>query len=254
MPKQPGFNGCFLVLLVVGCILAMFFRHAVGTGREAARRMNCCPKQLTVAFYNYHDTYGTFPPAYTVDAEGRPLHSWRVLLLPFIEQNGLYKKIRLDEPWDSPHNSQFHKPARELRNYYCPSRPEREKRDGLAPYLMVVGPDTPSNGPNCTKLSEITRDKFDVILFVEAAVSIPWMSPQDVPQSALVHGIVSSKSKRGKLIVQAIGSPHGNEAYVAMVDASVPFLTNDKVTPTELLEKSRVRESNENNEHDGDRL
>jgi uncharacterized protein DUF1559 len=57
-----------------------------------------------VAVATYHDTYGTLPPAYIADAEGKPLHSWRVLLLPFLEQRELYEQYDFDEPWDGPNN------------------------------------------------------------------------------------------------------------------------------------------------------
>ena len=54
--------------------------------------------------HNYNGTYGRLPPAVVYGEDGKPLHSWRVLLLPFIEQQALYEEFRLDEPWDSPHN------------------------------------------------------------------------------------------------------------------------------------------------------
>jgi hypothetical protein len=56
----------------------------------------------------YQRQHGTLPPAYTVGADGKPLHGWRVLLLPYLGQTALYSKLRLDEPWDSPHNRRFH--------------------------------------------------------------------------------------------------------------------------------------------------
>lgn len=245
MPKLPAPVGCSLVFFALVGILAALLLPAIHAAREAARRMSCCPKQLTLAFHNYHDTYGSLPPAYTVDENGNPLHSWRVLLLPFMERHDLYKKIRLDEPWDSPHNSQFHK---HTPFFTCPSRPEKEREDGLIPYQMVIGPDTISDGPNCVKFSEITRKSSEAILFVEASVPVPWMSPQDVPQSTLVNGVVSSVPKRDGTVVQGIGSPHHVKsrigAYVAMVDGSVTFFYADKVTPEILLEMSRIRDTN----------
>ena len=52
----------------------------------------------------YRDTYKVFPPAFIADADGKPMHSWRVLLLPYLEQQVFYMRYRFDEPWDSPHN------------------------------------------------------------------------------------------------------------------------------------------------------
>ena len=62
-------------------------------------------KHIGLALLNYNDIFGCFPPAYTTDANGKPMHSWRVLILPFIEQQTLYKRYRFDEPWDGPNNS-----------------------------------------------------------------------------------------------------------------------------------------------------
>ncbi len=242
MPKLTTSAMYPLAFIAIVGILAALVLPAIHAAREAARRMQCCPKQLTLAFHNYHDTYGSLPPAYTVDENGSPLHSWRVLLLPFMEQHDLYEKIRLDEPWDSPYNSRFHN---SMPYYCCPSRPEKEREDGLAPYQMVIGPDTISNGTNCTKFSDITRNLSDTILFVEASISVPWMSPRDIPQSSLSNGVVSSVPKRDGTVIQGVGSPHHDKsrtgAYVAMVDGSVPFFYTDKITPAELLEMSRIR-------------
>lgn len=67
-------------------------------------------KALALAMHNYHAAKGQFPPAAVTDRAGKPLLSWRVLLLPYLEgQNApsLYKEFRLNEPWDSPHNKKL---------------------------------------------------------------------------------------------------------------------------------------------------
>ena len=86
------------------CVCAGLLLPAVQAAREAARRMSCSNniKQIGLAMQNYHTAYGTLPPAYTVDAQGRPLHSWRTLILPFIEQQALYGEIDLSKPWNDP--------------------------------------------------------------------------------------------------------------------------------------------------------
>ena len=243
-------TGCIVIVLLLALFLA-FFGRCAQEAREAAKRMQCVPKQLALALHNYHDQYQSLPPAYTTDAEGNPLHSWRVLVLPYMEQKQLYDEIRLDEPWDSPHNSQFHEKMPGI--YHCPSRPAVETAKGLTPFQMIIGPDTISNGSNCTKFSDITRNPGDTILVVETSIPVPWMQPVDLPQSALQNGVVSSVPRRGKPVVQGIGSPHYHQksnhifekkiigANVAMVDGSCEFFTTE-MTPEELLEKSRIRE------------
>src|SRR5262249_57243764 len=57
-----------------------------------------------MAMHNYQDDHGQLPPAVVYGPDGTPLYSWRVLILPYIEEQDLYKQFHLDEPWDSPHN------------------------------------------------------------------------------------------------------------------------------------------------------
>ena len=73
--------------------------------REAARRMASSNnlKQIGLAMINYEQANKTFPPAYKADKDGKPLLSWRVLILPYLESNSLYEQFHLDEPWDSAH-------------------------------------------------------------------------------------------------------------------------------------------------------
>ena len=132
------------ILLVLGLMLY----PAVEKAREAARRSGCKGGLffLRFALDNYHEAYGCFPPPYIADAEGRPMHSWRVLILPFIDQAPLYNQYRFDEPWDGPNNRQLS--VRIVSNdysfYHCPSdRPSTGKLDAtMTSYVAVVGRET----------------------------------------------------------------------------------------------------------------
>src|SRR5882672_4340583 len=64
-------------------------------------------KQLALAMHNYHSAYGQLPPAAVRDKNGKLLLSWRVLILPYIEQDNLFKEFKLEEPWDSDHNKKL---------------------------------------------------------------------------------------------------------------------------------------------------
>ena len=64
-------------------------------------------KQIGIALHGYHDAYGTFPPAAICDKKGKKLLSWRVAILPFLEQDNVYRQFKLDEPWDSDHTKKF---------------------------------------------------------------------------------------------------------------------------------------------------
>ena len=96
-----------LVAVSIITILIALLLPATRSARPAARRTQCKNhlKQIGLALHNYHDAYGSFPPAFTTDADGRPLHSWRTLILPFGEHRTLYDTIDLSKPWDHPDNN-----------------------------------------------------------------------------------------------------------------------------------------------------
>lgn len=96
-------------VLLCGGILAALLLPAVQAARQAARRNQCVTnlRQISLAMLNYHDVWNSFPPAYIADENGRPKHSWRVLILPYLEQQTLYDRYDFNEPWDGPHNSQL---------------------------------------------------------------------------------------------------------------------------------------------------
>ncbi len=105
--------------ILVGTLAAFALRL-----REATRNERCENnlRRIYQAFAEYADVNGAYPPAFTVDAEGRKLHSWRVLLLPYLDEEELFAQIRLDEPWDSDWNSQFHSQTPNV--FKCASTPE----------------------------------------------------------------------------------------------------------------------------------
>ena len=90
----------------------------------------------------YEAANGCFPPAYIADKHGKPMYSWRVLLLPYLDQEDLADRYRFDEPWDSPANRTVTDLAIGL--YQCPSQPG--VNGPTTNYMMVVGPHTISDG------------------------------------------------------------------------------------------------------------
>jgi hypothetical protein len=93
---------------------------ATQSAREAARRAQCTNniKQIMLAMHNYHSANNSFPRDIT-DKDGKPLLSWRVAILPYIEQAELYNKFKLDEPWDSPHKKELLKEM--PTSFNCPT-------------------------------------------------------------------------------------------------------------------------------------
>lgn len=96
--------GCLTVLL--GLALLVVFMPNLDTPRTQSRRMQAMMdlKRIGLALSYYEAEHGALPPAVVSDAEGNPLYSWRVLLLPYLEQHNLYEEFDLDQAWDSPAN------------------------------------------------------------------------------------------------------------------------------------------------------
>jgi hypothetical protein len=193
------------VLIIIGCIAALglcctpvgvaLLLPAVQQAREAARRAQCMNnlKQIGLALHNYHDAYGTFPPAYIPDETGKPMHSWRVLILPFLEQVQLHKEYNFSEPWDGPNNSRLL--ARMPQVYACPSDPIPGTNTA---YVGVFGERCLFRGSQPVSIREITDGTSNTIMVGEAAQSsIPWMQPADV--DIAVH--------------PSIGDPDGFSSY-----------------------------------------
>ena len=72
----------------------------MGSAHEATKRVQCTNnlKQIGLAMQNYHSAYGTFSPAFIADEQGNPMHSWRFVILPFLEEQGLYEAYDFSQP------------------------------------------------------------------------------------------------------------------------------------------------------------
>jgi prepilin-type processing-associated H-X9-DG protein len=182
--------------------------------RESARESQCKNnlKAIGLALHNYHDRWQSFPPAYTVDAQGRRLHSWRVLILPFLGQQGLYNSIDLSQPWDSPVNAPFL--ATRPPEFGCPS--------DVAPgatstnYVAVVGDKCVFRGEKSVSIQEITDGTSNTILVGEVVgTNIPWMKPDDL----------SLSSFRG------FSSKHSDAVHFLMCDGSVHSMPSKPSLP-----------------------
>ena len=135
--------------------------------------------QIGLALHNYHEANGCFPPAYIVDKSGKPIHSWRVLILPYLEYDALYKQIDLTQPWDSPKNKKLL--AYGLKEFVCPNDPTSNVPGATQTnYFAVVGPNAAWAGEKPRKLADFGKDAPHTIMVVEAANSgIAWAEPKD---------------------------------------------------------------------------
>lgn len=151
---------------------------AVQAAREAARRAQSMNnlKQIALAMHNYHDVHKEFPSQWNVDKDGKPLLSWRVQLLPYLEQEALYRQFKLDEPWDSPNNKKLiEKMPAVFRS------PNSTAAPGKTNYLGISGPGRFFDGEKVTRLQDITDGTSNTIMVVEAnnASAVIWTKPED---------------------------------------------------------------------------
>lgn len=154
-PRQffGAFAVCF-VLTVLFSALSLGVRGAC----EAEKRW-ACPNRLkgiAWALHQYHAEYGSFPPAYVCDKEGRRAHSWRVLILPYLDEDELYSQYRFDEPWNGPNNRKLATRIPEI--YVCPHDERSSLPDNtMTTYLAVVGTRTAWPGQRGRTTSEFTH-------------------------------------------------------------------------------------------------
>jgi prepilin-type processing-associated H-X9-DG protein len=184
---------------------------AVQAAREAARRAQCTNnlKQIALAMLNYHDGNNAFPKLAITDKDGKPLLSWRVAILPQIDQQELYNEFKLDEPWDSPHNKALIKemPA----TYLCPSRANPEP--GTTTYRSFVGPGAFFGEGKSIGIADITDGTSNTLMAVESEVAVPWTKPDD-----LMFDPAAAPSLYGA------GSLHPGGFNALFADGSVRFI------------------------------
>lgn len=222
-----------IVLMVLGG-LGFLLYMGIGGARDAAHQSHCTNnlKQIGLAMHNHHDTLRTLPPAYITDENGKRLHSWRVLLLPYFEERGLFEQIRLDEPWDSPHNRQFHSQMPDV--YRCPSA-DSDRSSGFTNYMVVVDDDAKNGargrtpfGPGRLRgnnwyegglsFASIIDGTSNTVFVVEVAGSTTnWMEPSDLKLSQQTK---VNASKSG----DCLSSEHNRGVNVVMGDGSIQVL------------------------------
>jgi hypothetical protein len=136
-------------------------------------------KNMALAMHNYESDHHTFPPAAVWGKDGRPLLSWRVLILPYLEEENLYKRFHLDEPWDSPHNLRL---LPRIPPYY---RSHTDRDDTLphrTHYQVFVGKGAAFEGKQgLSPTKDFPDGTSNTILIVDAAEAVPWTKPEDLP-------------------------------------------------------------------------
>jgi hypothetical protein len=134
-------------------------------------------KQIGLALANYEAAYAHFPAHAIYSKDGKPLLSWRVSILPYLEEQKLYSEFHLDEPWDSEHN----KPLLALMPKIFERPGEAPLAAGLTRFLVPVGKGTMFEGTSGIKASDVTDGLSKTIQIVEVAAekAVPWSKPVD---------------------------------------------------------------------------
>ncbi|MCL2304298.1 MAG: DUF1559 domain-containing protein [Planctomycetaceae bacterium] len=172
-------------------------------------------KTLARALQKYAEEKGNYPPVWTVDAEGKPLQSWRVLILPYLDEEELFNSIKQDEPWDSEYNRQFHSKMPTV--FRCSA--SRFANNTTTTYSFIVGPNTYPAGPETLKPSDITDIPNSTVMLVERKTPICWMKPDEISEENAFKGVG---------IDRGIGSDHlRGGCNVIFFDTAIRFIINN---------------------------
>lgn len=206
-------GGLFVGLLFCGGIAAALLLPAVQNAREAGRRAVCQNNlhSIAAAMEMYALEHGTYPPAYEV-RNGHKV-SWRVLLLPYLEQANLYDQYNFEEPWDGPNNSKLGEVLLEV--YRCPSDPPMGDGDHATSYMVISGEGAIFNGTQTVSPNDVSAGdgRTNTILVVEVVgSSVHWMEPRDLVFSEMIPAV------NGSLSGDEISSFHPGGANVAFAD------------------------------------
>jgi hypothetical protein len=221
-PKKPAPRP-FPWLLVGGCVIFGMFAcccfGGVGTWfvveqvrvpaeRRAQHSDNM--RNIGLALFAYESSNKHFPPAAIKDKKtGKPLLSWRVALLPYLEEDALFKEIKLDEPWDSPHNRKCW--DRIPRMYQLPGKP----KDGNTYYRAFHGEETFLHNKDFPmRVAMVTDGLSNTIVVVDAATPVNWMQPDEIP------------FRKGQPdLMKHIGNHWSNDSFCALFgDGTIHYL------------------------------
>jgi prepilin-type processing-associated H-X9-DG protein len=191
-----GFAACGVLVLLLALLLPLFNRNAA----SAARRVQCYNnlRQIALALEKYQAIHHAFPPAHTVDSSGKPLHSWRTLILPYLDEERLYGKIDLSKAWDDPANA------------------EAYPQDHTG-YLAIVGSNSCFQATESRPVTEITDSAAETLMVIEVPLdqTVRWMKPVDADEQ-----LVLSIGPNSKLL-------HQGGVSALFVDGHIQFLKTE---------------------------
>ena len=203
-----------VTVAVIGILVALLL-PAVQAAREAARRTQSMNnmKQLMLALFMYEDAKKSFPPNAIYSAEGKPLLSWRVAILPYIDQQQLYNQFHLNESWDSDHNKPL---VAQMPTVF--EDPSYNLPPGKTPYLGMVGDQCAFDGTDKgLRLQDFADGNSKTVVLVSANPdrAVEWTKPDDL------------KFDPDHPLVGLAATPHPGIWIAAFADGHVGFVSND---------------------------
>lgn len=228
LQSQKGGGNLDVSLCITVLIVGFAFSSAISfrvVPLEAARLSACKNnlKHLGLALHNYHDIFESLPE----HSAGDPPHSWRVSILPFIDQEPLYQTYNMQERWNAGANIPIARLS--LYTFNCPSVPDRRQPMEFprSDYLAVVGDETMWADQSAVKIRDVADGTSNTIVVVEACgTNIPWAEPRDLKFSDEAIG-VNLPGKESGLSDGVASSYHHGGAQILLGDGSVRLLSNE---------------------------
>lgn len=193
LPRKRGMGVVAILAIVCGIVfvicggLVVGGYFVVGGARDDAKRMKSQNDltQIGLAIHNYNDTQAELP-SNTYSADGKPLLSWRVHILPYLEYENLYRQFKLDEPWDGPNNIRL---LNQMPRTFAPPN-GRGPSTTMTYYRGFSSPgavferklvlDEPRLPKDVLSIATIADGAWNTILVVEAGDPVEWTKPDDL--------------------------------------------------------------------------
>ena len=176
---SSSITGIILFVLFGSMIVCCMGLPAVQSVREAARRTICTNqvRQLGLSLLNYESAFAAFPPAYQSDHEGKPMHSWRVLILPYLEQQTIYNQYDFSQSWNGPNNKKLANQLPQDWTYFCPLQSDHQFK---TPYKLVTGKGTAFDADQPAALNTIASVSNTIAIVEDLSDPVDWMEPRDL--------------------------------------------------------------------------
>lgn len=246
-----------VLIIFIGIICPGLLLPNISTAREAARQATCHGKlkQIGLALHNYHDANKHLPSANICDKNGKPLFSWRVQILPLLECEDIYNSLKIDEPWNSPHNtkvlSQFKPNYGPSYPYYeCPSA-NHKNNDFTTNYIAVIGPGTAwrENGP--VKFSDLPDERSHTVMkgshtvmAVEVVNSgVHWAEPRDLTVEEALERMKTGKGLRISTAHPSVIKVLFADGAVRSLPAKMPISVWRKILAGEAMDLDKILDS-----------